>query len=121
MEDFKRALARVQSDYGFYIACQTNPAVALEGYSLSPDERTALSDPEKLADVFRRGAEFSPLRITVKISGTHDWVNRTRPKKTQMAQADLDARVATEVGAIRHAGTGDQRTGAVLRLIELFG
>jgi hypothetical protein len=121
LEDFKRALARVQSDYGFYIACQTNPVVALEGYALSPDERTALSDPEKLTDLFRRGPEMSPLRLTVTISGKHDWVNRTRPKKTTMAQVDLDARVATEVETIKHARTGDQRSPAVLRLMELIG
>ena len=24
LEDFKRALARVQNDYGFYIGCQAN-------------------------------------------------------------------------------------------------
>jgi hypothetical protein len=36
LEDFKRALARAQSDYGFYIDCQTNTAVALAGYDLSP-------------------------------------------------------------------------------------
>ena len=71
LEDFKRALARVQSDYGFYIGCQTNPAVALAGYDLSADERSALTDPEKLADMLKRGdrrsAQLRP--ITVKISG----------------------------------------------------
>ena len=27
LDDFKRALARVQRDYGFYIGCQTNPGL----------------------------------------------------------------------------------------------
>ena len=111
-EDFKRALARVQTDYGFYIDCQTNPAVALADYDLSPDERSTLSDPEKLADMLIRG-----VRIT--ISGTHDWVNRAAPKKRDMEKADRDAKVATEVEAIKQASTDDERTGAVVRLMEL--
>jgi hypothetical protein len=122
LEDFKRALARVQSDYGFYIDCQASPAVALAGYDLSPDERSALIDPEKLADVLRGGIGVSRLpSITIKISGTHDWVNRTRTKKTTMAKVDHDASVATEVGAITKASTDEERTGAVVRLMELIG
>jgi poly-gamma-glutamate capsule biosynthesis protein CapA/YwtB (metallophosphatase superfamily) len=121
LEDFKRALARVQSDYGFYIDCQASPAVALAGYDLSADERSALTDPKKLADVLRGGIGISPLRITVTISGKHDWVNRTRPKKTTMAEVDLDAKVATEVEAIKKAGTDEARTGAAVRLMELIG
>lgn len=122
LEDFKRALARVQSDYGFYIGCQTNPALALEGYSLSSDERLALSDPDKLADLFKRGVVLDQLRsITVKISGKHDWVNRTRPKKTAMADVDRDARVTAEVAAIKRASTDGERTEAVVRLIGVIG
>ena len=115
LDDFKRALARVQSDYGFYIDCQANPAVALAGYDLSADERSALSDPVKLAGVLRGGigVEPAPEPITIKISGSHDWVNRARAKKTTMADVDLDAKVATEVEAIRqgeHArGSGPGR------------
>jgi hypothetical protein len=121
LDDFKRALARVQSDYGFYIDCQANPAVALAGYDLSPEERSALSDPEKLADVLKGGIGISPLRITVKISGKHDWVNRTRPKKVTMEDVGRDAKVASNVEAIKKARTDDERTGAVLRLMEQIG
>jgi hypothetical protein len=122
VQDFKRALARVQSDYGFYIACQTNPAIALEGYSLSPDERSALSDPEKLADVLKRGVGISRLRpITVKISGKHDWVNRAIPVDAAVEQADRDAKVAREVGAVKRASTHEERTAATVRLMGLIG
>jgi hypothetical protein len=116
-EDFKRALARVQTDYEFYIDCQTNPAVALAGYDLSPDERSTLTDPKKLADMLIRG-------ISITISGTHDWVNRAAPEKPQKKatdKADRDAKVAAEVEAIKQAGTDDERTGAVVRLMELIG
>jgi hypothetical protein len=123
LEDFKRALARVQSDFGFYIDCQANPAVALAGYDLSADERVALSDPEKLADVFKPGVGVLNLRpsITIKISGTHDWVNRAAPKKMAMEDADRDRNVVTEVEAIKQASTDEERTGAVVRLMELIG
>lgn len=125
LEDFKRALARVQSDYGFYIDCQTNPALALEGYSLSSDERSALSDPDKLADVFKRGIGISRLRpITVKISGKHDWVNRAVPVDAAVAameKADRDAKVALEVDSIKRASTDGERTKATVRLLELIG
>ena len=122
LDDFKRALARVQSDYGFYIECQANPAAALAGYDLSPEERSALSDPEKLADVLKGGVGISPARaITVKVSGKHDWVNRTRPTKTTMEDVGRDAEVASNVEAIKKARTDDERTGAVLRLMEQIG
>jgi hypothetical protein len=118
LEDFKRALARVQSDYGFYIDCQTNSTVALAGYDLSPDERSALTDPEKLADVFKRVIGISELRpITIKICGTHDWVNRAATKDNTRR----DARVASEVDAIRRSSTGKERSEAVVRLMELIG
>jgi hypothetical protein len=121
LDDFKRALARVQSDYGFYIDCQTDPAVALAGYDLSPDERAALSDPDKLAGVFRGGIGVDQLRLTVTISGKHDWVNRTRPRKRAMSEVDREAGVTTELEAIKKAKTDEERTGATLRLIELLG
>jgi hypothetical protein len=122
LDDFKRALARVQSDYGFYIECQANPAVALAGYDLTLDERAALSDPEKLASVLKGGIGVEQLRITIKISGTHDWVNRTRPRrKTPMTEVDLDARIATEVEAVRKASADEERTGAAFRLMGLIG
>lgn len=122
MEDFKRALARVQSDYGFYVDCQTNPVVALAGYDLSPDERLAVSDPEKLADVLKRGVGISRLRpITVKISGKHDWVNRAVPVDAAIEKADRDAKVVLEVEAIKRASTDEKRTEASVRLMELIG
>ena len=121
LDDFKRVLARVQSDYGFYIDCQANPAVALEGYDLSPDERSTLSDPEKLADMLIRGVGVldKPQSIKITISGTHDWVNRATPKKSAMEKADRDAKVATEVEAIKRGGTDAERTAAAVRLMEL--
>jgi hypothetical protein len=113
LEDFKRALARVQTDYGFYIECQTNPDEALADYDLTPDERSTLTDPEQLDDMLIRG-----IRIT--ISGTHDWVNRAAtPQRTAMEKADRDAKVAAEVEAIRRASTDDERTRAAVRLMEL--
>ena len=124
LEDFKQALARVQSDYGFYVDCQANPAVALAGYDLSVDERSALTDPEKLGGLLRGGIGISRIpSITIKISGTHDWVNRTRPKKTttNMADEELDSKIATAVGAIRRADTHETRTAASVRLMELIG
>jgi hypothetical protein len=122
LEDFKRALARVQRDYGFYIDCQTNPAVALGGYDLSPDERSALTDSERLTDVLKGGIGVARLpSITIKISGTHDWVNRTRPKKRSMEDVGRDAGVARQIAAIRNARSDEERTGATLRLMELIG
>ena len=122
LEDFKRALARVQSDYGFYIDCQANPAVALAGYDLSPDERSALTDADKLADVLNSGITVNQLpSITIKISGSHDWVNRTRPRKKKPPTTMSDESVAAEVATIRSAGTDEERTRAAFRLMELIG
>ncbi len=122
LDDLKRALVRAQSDYGFYIDCQTNPAVALAGYDLTPAEQSALTDSEKLSDILMRGIGVLGLRpsITVKISGKHDWVNATM-QATKMDAAERDADIATEVAAIRQARTDEQRTGATLRLMELIG
>lgn len=125
LEDFKKALARVQSDYGFYIGCQINPTLALAGYDLSPDERSALSDPESLADMLKRGIGITQLRpITVKISGKHDWINRAVPVNLEMAaieKADRDAKVALQVESIKQARTDDDRTRATVGLMELIG
>jgi hypothetical protein len=118
LEDFKRALARVQSDYGFYVDCQANPAVALAGYDLTADERSTLTDRQKLAEALQGGIGVA-LRpsLTIKISGSHDWVNRARTTTTKMAEADLD----TEIASIKEARTREERTGATLRLMELIG
>jgi hypothetical protein len=124
LHDFKLALARAHTDYGFYIDCLTTPGSALAGYDLSPHERSTLTDPGKLAEVLMRGVGEPKLlpSITIKISGTHDWVNRAAPKKREaMQEAERDARIAAEVEAIRRAGTDDERTCAVVRLMELVG
>jgi hypothetical protein len=116
LTDFRRALARVQSDYGFYIDCQADPAAALAGYDMSSDERSALIDPEKLADVFKRGIIK---KIVFTISGTHDWLNQAVPENAEGTRRD--ARIAGEVDAIQRASTGKERTDAVVRLMEMIG
>jgi hypothetical protein len=118
IEGFKAALARVQTDYDFYIGCQTDPDATLADYALSPDERLALSNPDLLAEVLKKGVGSRNARsITVKISGTHDWVNRTKkpPKQTNAAQ------IQREVAAIEQASTDEERTRAAVRLMELIG
>ena len=96
--------------------------MALAGYDLSPDERTALTDPAKLAAVLTGGIGIARLpSITIKISGSHDWVNRSGPTKKSMADVGRDATVVTQVEAIKRARTEEERTGAVLRLMELIG
>ena len=117
LEDFKRALDRVQTDYEFYIQCQSDPAVALAGYDLSRDERSTLSDPAKLAEVLERGISIDQLRFTVTVSGRHDWINRA-PKKVA---GDDDLTIKTTLAAIKHARADDERTEAVLRLMEEIG
>jgi hypothetical protein len=89
---------------------------------LSPDERSALSDPVKLADVLKRGVGISRLRpITVKISGKHDWVNRAALVDAATENADRDEKVALEVESIKRASTDDERSEAVVRLMALVG
>jgi hypothetical protein len=124
LEDFKRALARVQTDYGFYIQCQSDPSVALVDYDLTTDERTTLSDPQKLAALLERGIGGEPLRISIKvtISGKHDWVNRATAEDASIQDdADRNATVIAEIKAIKQARTGDERHQAVLRLMEQIG
>ena len=117
LDSFKAALARVQSDYEFYIGCQTDPASTLAGYDLSPEERAAFSDPDELARVLHEDLRPRNIpSITVKISGRHDWVNRT-PKKKQQDQEP----VVHEVAAIKAASSDEERTGAALKLIERIG
>jgi hypothetical protein len=122
LDDFKQALTRVQSDYAFYIDCQANPAVALAGYDLSAAERATLTDPAKLSDLLMRGIGILNLKpsITVTVKGKHDWVNSVIPEESPAAAA-RDARVATEVEAIRRARTDEERTGSVVRLLEQIG
>jgi hypothetical protein len=117
LEDFTRALARVHADYQFYITCQADPAAALAEYDLTAAERALLSDPEQLAEALNGTTGKLP-SITITISGKHDWVNRTRTTK---ATADDDQQVAARIAAIEQASSGEERSDAVLRLMELIG
>jgi hypothetical protein len=118
IESFTAALARVQSDFDFYVACQTDADAALAEYDLSAEERAALTDPDVLADVLKKGLmPRNRPAITVKISGTHDWVNRTKKPPRRLDQA----RIQREVQTIGEASTDDDRTQAALRLMELIG
>jgi hypothetical protein len=119
-DDFKAALARVQSDYDFYIRCQSDPETALADYALTADQRSALSDPERLADALKYGSEKMKFRfptITIKISGTHDWVNRAAIHDGEQ----FDELIAREVEAINAAQSDDERGEATLRLMQLLG
>src|SRR5688572_10235000 len=116
LESFQAALARIQSDYEFNIGCQTDPASTLAGYDLTPEERSALTDPAQLAKVLKEDLRPRNIpSITVKISGRHDWVNRTTKTKPRQE------RVVQEVAAIRSASSDEERTQAALRLIERIG
>ncbi len=111
--DFQAALARVQSDYDFYIQCQSDPGSALVCYALSSEERATLSDPELLADFLQRGSRA----IKITISGTHDWVNRAAPRR----ETDVDELIAREVESVRRAGDDGARAESALRLVQLLG
>jgi hypothetical protein len=115
-DDFDAALARVQSDYAFYVQCQSDPATALTDYSLTSEERAALSDPERLADALKRGSDMARPSITIKISGTHDWVNRASPTKRV-----ADELIAQQVESVKNADNDDEREESTLRLIQLLG
>ena len=119
--DFKAVLARVQRDYSFYIQCESDPVTALAGYSLSPEERATISDPGRLADALKRGSDIRMLpSITIKISGTHDWVNpSSQPKRKE--DNDVDELIAREIESIKQADSDDERGEATLRLIQLLG
>jgi hypothetical protein len=115
-DDFNAALARVQSDYEFYVRCQSDTETALADYSLSPEERATLSDAERLADALERGRDMRLPSITVKISGTHDWVNRTPTK-----ESGTDELIAEQVESVRRAENDDDREESTLRLMQLLG
>ena len=117
-DDFKAALARVQGDYDFYVRCQTDPATALADYSLSPQECATLSDPERLAEALTPGSEMALPRITITISGKHDWVNRAAPTKQN---DEVDELIAREVESLTRADSDDERDESALRLIQLLG
>jgi hypothetical protein len=116
--DFKRALARVQSDFAFFVDCQVNPTVALAGFDLTAEERLALTDAEKLADVLTKG--MSKLVVTFK--GKHDWVNRSQPKHMAdgRAEADRRARLIGAARAVKRANGDDERMQAAVAMMELM-
>lgn len=117
--DFRAALARVQSDYSFYIQCQTDPAGALADYSLSPDERAVLSDPELITEALMGGGDMGlPKGISITISGTHDWVNRTAPPTKP---TDIEELIAREVESVQCAVSDEERRESTLRLMQLLG
>jgi hypothetical protein len=118
IESFTAALARVQNDFDFYVGCQTEPEATLAEYDLSADESAALTDPDVLADVLKKGLmPRNRPSITVTISGTHDWVNRTTKPQRKVDEA----RIQREVQTIAEARTDEERTKAAVRLMELIG
>lgn len=117
LKDFKGVLARVQSDFTFYIECLVNPASALAQYNLSSDELSVLSNPTKLADFLSQGFAITK-GFVITICGSHDWVNAPPKKLVKKGPVDV-SRVATAVEAIRSASTASERTDSVVRLIEL--
>ncbi|KJS58832.1 hypothetical protein [Streptomyces rubellomurinus] len=117
--DYDAALARVQSDYAFYIHCQSDPEAALADYELSPEEAATFSDPQLLSDALKKqGEDEGRLAITVKISGTHDWINRSVPPPEQK---DVSALITSEIESVRQAGNDEERREAMLRLVRLIG
>jgi len=120
LDEFKRVLARVQRDYGFYVDCQANPAAALAPYDLTQDERVALTNPATLADVLRQGIGVSPMRIMITIKGRHDWVNRAATGDAA-EEAERESMIAHEVDTIKRANVDGERTQAAVRLMGLIG
>ncbi len=114
MSDFTAVLNRVQGDYPFYVRLQADPASALAEYELSAHERAALTDPKLLADALEHKL---PWHITIKISGTHDWVNRTKSKQKDSAQTQL---IEREAQLVRRAENATDRRASALRLIQLL-
>ncbi len=114
MSDFTAVLNRVQGDYAFYVRLQSDSESALAGYELSAHEREALTNPKLLADAMEHTLPWS---ITIKISGTHDWVNRTKPKRKETAHAQL---IEREALLVRRAENATDRRASTLRLIQLI-
>ncbi|MGY3677075.1 hypothetical protein [Streptomyces sp. TE33382] len=115
--DFKAAVDRVQNDYAFYIHCQSDPDTALADYSLSQEEREIFRDPRRLADALQRGASMRS--IVIKISGTHDWINRAEAQAPN--QELVSELIAQEVESIRLADNEEERRESTLRLVRLVG
>jgi len=113
--DFRSALARSQGDYDFYVLCQTDPEAALAEYVLTPDERAALTNPQRLAESLRPGGPLLRLpTITITISGSHDWVNVAAPKSPDRTTE----MVAAAAEAVRRAVGAGAREESTLRLIR---
>lgn len=115
--DFKGALDRVQRDYAFYIDCQLDPATALADYSLSSEEQATFRDPQRLTDALQERSSMRLPTITIKISGTHDWINRAAAVK----QEDVTEMIAREVESVRRADNDEERRESTLRLLRLIG
>ncbi len=117
-DDFRTALARVQSDYAFYVSVLSDPETALADYSLTTEERLALTDPDRLTDAFTKGNKaFRLPTITITISGSHDWVNRAAPKKDQ----PTEQLIAHQVETVKSAVGDEERDRSALRLIQMLG
>lgn len=109
-------LARIQSDYDFYIEVQRDPRSALADHDLSEEELAVLADPVRLAGLLERDLRPRNLpSITIKISGRHDWVNRTTKKKASSAGFEV------EVAAVKQAASAEERRRALSQLLERLG
>ena len=117
LDDVRAVLARVQDDFDFYVGCQTDPDSTLAGYNLTAEERSALSEPDRLDSLLKHDLRPRNIpSITIKISGRHDWVNRA-PKK----QKTVEQQVVYEIEAVKTASSEEERNVAALRLIERIG
>ena len=100
LDSFKAALARVQSDYEFYIGCQTDPASTLAGYDLSPEERSALTDPDELGP----GAQTRTcVRATSRRSRSRSPDDTTGSTARRRRSSRIRRPVVHEVAAIKAA------------------
>ena len=121
LQDFMQVLARVHSDFDFYVGCQVNPEATLRGYSLDVAEREAITDPEKMAVLLgERDGMFRLPKITITISGKHDWINRTRTSADEVDPSEHERGIGVQVQAIREAGSHEERTEAAVRLMGLM-
>lgn len=121
LQDFMRVLARVHSDFGFYVGCQASPEATLGEYSLDVAEREAIARPEKMAELLgERGGLFALPRITITISGKHDWVNRAQMSADEVNPSERERGIGAQVQAIRDAGSREERREAAVRLMGLL-
>jgi hypothetical protein len=116
LESFKAALARAQSDYDFYIGCQTDPESTLADYDLSHDERAALTNPDRLAEVLKQASSAQCAEHHRQISGP-----RLGESPEEATEEDEPAAIRRQVEEIEQAKTKDERTKAAISLMELIG